>query len=653
MLNIAHSYIRTRKISWIAHRKTSLESVCRRWNNLVPTVSNSTSHENCRTPSCYYNFPFVDSLCRAAYAGGCVTACRFHELQNKQIPGGAVVIVQGTEILLMRGYGYADLQASIKVDPAKTLFRIGSVTKPFTATAILQLFEEGGLQLHSDVRQYADFLQIQYPVTISQLLTHTGGFEERLAGTGARTEREVLPLKLYLAKEMPAQVLLPGRFFCYSNHGYTLLGSIIEKNSGLTMKEYLEKKIFKPLQMNDTQYGFSKNIVHFARGYVSDGKAFVAVDQSYLQIGPAADISSTAEDMSHFLMAQLNDGKFGGASILKPETISLMHRRQFSQHPDLPGMSYGFYQSFYNHQQGYYHTGGIRGFAAMIYLIPEKKLGIFIANNGNDQSIGFKIVDPFLNRYFPALGASMESATISGERSHAVEGMYRFLRYSRTNIEKLALLNRRDVIVKMLPEGLLDVGGVPFVEKKQWLFQQVGSYEQVALLKNSKEQVTHLAYDQDVLEKISWYESSAFQQLLFFLFLVLQITVFWGMDPFVRATKMARSMASVNLLFFAGLLAGFLFIGPGRIWSGIPWPFVILLSLPLISIVPAALMVRHAIAEWVQLSFVYRMRIVILSFGAAAFLIYLNSGIFLDGGFSALSSAAVASFLRLPGRVDV
>ncbi len=549
-------------------------------------------------------------------------------LQELNIPGAAVVLVQDDRVLISKGYGFADAERKTPVDPDKTLFRIGSVTKCFTATAILQLVEQGKLQFTEDARMFAEFLPLEQPVTISQLLTHTGGFEEKLIRTGALNAEGVLPLREYLKKEMPHQVLEPGKYMMYSNHGFVLLGYIIEKVSGKTFGRYLEDHIFHPLRMERTEYGLPTSESALATGHVS-GRA---VPQAHLQIGPAAGISSTGRDMARFLIAHLS-ATWVSDPILSPSMMMLMHHQQFSQHPSLPGMTYGFYESYYNHVYGLYHRGGVRGFASLIYLLPEQRIGIFIVNNGDHQELGFRIVDAFLNKYFTAQPLQAQLASETSARNRSIEGTYRFLRYSRSTIEKLALLRRPDILVRIQADGSLDIGGTRFWERGPMLFQQVGSYERAAFLKNG-----YLSYEQDVLERIPWYISSAFQQLLFFLFVIVFVSTFFrwfeelphlgeSTTPGVsslRAISFVKKLSGLNLIFLIGLIAGFMVIKPGRIWLGMPFPMLLLLCLPLLSCCLAIVMPYFVWAARKEIGIWPRIRLLVLMLAAFGFIAYLH-----------------------------
>src|SRR5512132_648905 len=179
------------------------------------------------------------------------------QLRNRNIAGAVVSVVKDGQVLFQKGYGYADVEEKKPVLPDQTLFRPGSISKLFTATAVMQLVEQGKLDLDRDVNDYLDFpIPKTYPepVTLRQLLTHTGGFEETLKNLFVAHESDIKPLRTYLVNEMPARIFPPGKIPSYSNYGFTLAGYIVERVSGEKFERYIENHILKPLGMNNSTF---------------------------------------------------------------------------------------------------------------------------------------------------------------------------------------------------------------------------------------------------------------------------------------------------------------------------------------------------------------------------------------------------------------
>ena len=161
-------------------------------------------------------------------------------------------------MLFTRGYGKADVKNDEPVVADETLFRIASTSKLFTATAVMQLVEQGKVDLDTDVNDYLKDVKVPdtypgRPVTLRGLLTHTAGFEEHFTGSEARTAAEVVPLGKYLAEDMPARVRPPGEITSYSNYGMALAGHVVEEVSGESFDRYVKENIFNPLGMQELQ----------------------------------------------------------------------------------------------------------------------------------------------------------------------------------------------------------------------------------------------------------------------------------------------------------------------------------------------------------------------------------------------------------------
>lgn len=176
-------------------------------------------------------------------------------MQEEHVPGVAIAFVKGDEVAFMKGYGYADLDNKIEIDPKKTVFGIGSVSKILTSTAALKEYEKGHIDMDADINQYLTDIQIKEnfkkPVTMKTLLTHSAGFIQSSIGIGTRNSEDVIPLSNYLKESMPEQVYEPGTYFVYSNQGMALAGHIVEETSGIPFTQYIEKEILNDITMKE------------------------------------------------------------------------------------------------------------------------------------------------------------------------------------------------------------------------------------------------------------------------------------------------------------------------------------------------------------------------------------------------------------------
>jgi len=306
-------------------------------------------------------------------------------MEEYHIPGVVFVFVQDRQVILAKGYGYADLAQGLPVSPKTSVMRIGSISKSFVATAVMQLVERGKLDLHTDINQYLTTFQLEdtfpSPVTLAHLLTHTAGFEDPLYFS--QTDPTLVqPLGSYLATSIPARKDPVGEVFRYSNHGYALAAFVVEEVSGIPFDEYVSENIFKPLAMYQSRYLVAPPVPEdLATGYFYSEGEQIAQPVDYDNDYPGGSIISTAEDMSHFLLAQLADGCYQEACILQAATLAGMHQRRANTPYQEQNMTYGFVEGFQSGERLIGHSGAIRGFGNILDLLPEHHAGYFISFN--------------------------------------------------------------------------------------------------------------------------------------------------------------------------------------------------------------------------------------------------------------------------------
>jgi CubicO group peptidase (beta-lactamase class C family) len=249
------------------------------------------------------------------------------KMAELHIPGAAIVVVQDGKVFLAKGYGLADLAHQTPVDPTKTAFRAGSVSKLFTWTAVMQVAERGLLDLDTDVNRYLTDFRVPdtypQPVTLAHLLTHTAGFEDRWIGSATRGPEELEPLSQVLANAMPQRVEAPGVVHSYSNYGTGLAGHLVEQVSGRPFDQYVEEHILRPLGMDGTT--FRQPIpealaANMATGYTYADGTLEAAPLIYQKIGPEGAMTLTPIDMAAFMIAHLHEGEYGNIRILEPTT---------------------------------------------------------------------------------------------------------------------------------------------------------------------------------------------------------------------------------------------------------------------------------------------------------------------------------------------
>lgn len=294
-------------------------------------------------------------------------------------PGAAAIVVQDGKVVLRKGYGLANVELGVPVSP-DMVFELGSITKQFTAAAILLLQERGQLMVEDDITKYlADYPTHGQTVTIENLLTHTSGIPSYtgLPEWRPRVREEMKPADLIaLFKDKPLE-FNPGEGWAYDNSGYILLGAIIEKVSGKTYEQFVEEEIFRKLGMKHSRYGHADEVVPLRASGYSQGPDGVrnAEYLSMTQPYAAGSLMSTVDDLVIWSRA------LTGEALLKKSSLD----RMFTPYRLKSGVSthYGYGMSLFDYEgrKVLEHSGGIFGFSTDMIVIPEERLMIAVLCN--------------------------------------------------------------------------------------------------------------------------------------------------------------------------------------------------------------------------------------------------------------------------------
>ncbi len=383
-------------------------------------------------------------------------------LDRHDVPGAVVALVEGPTVRHLAGYGLSDLEQELPPDPGRTCFRIASLTKLFTATAAMQLHERGQLDLHRPLASYLQGTGIPFAalgeITAAHLLTHTPGYEERLLGVSYHLLSEQLGLRRYLASRLPARIFAPGDVVAYSNHGMALLGLLIEVLSEHEFAEYIHDQILTPLHMRQSTFHLDQVGSALSPAYERRKKSLIRLPiDDYTHIPPAGGLLATAADMARFAGMHLNGGELDGKRVLAGATLAAMQQRQHADHPALPGVGYGWFESLDGEIRSLSHTGGARGFSSLLQIYPDEGVGVFFAANAFAESL-FGELAANLNRQLvrrPKAKPSPEKSPLTLP-AQAFEGDYRSTRLARTSIEKLLSL-RGQLRIRRGSEGELSL----------------------------------------------------------------------------------------------------------------------------------------------------------------------------------------------------
>ena len=552
------------------------------------------------------------------------------QLKSKHIAGAVVAVVAGDKLIFEKGYGYADIEARRKIDPEKTMFRIASISKLFTWTAVMQQVEEGKLDLNADVNQYLKDVKIpatfEQPVTLTHLLTHTPGFDDVVLGLFAHKAQDVRPLSEVLKAQMPTRVRPPGVLSSYSNHGTAIAGYAVACVSGMPWEDYVEKRILKPLGMHHTlvrQPAADELPTDLSKGYKWEHGQFEAQDFEYVPSAPAGCISTTAADAAKFMLAHLHDGQLGNERILKTETARRMREPLFRHDPKTSAMCYGFMEEQKHGQRIVGHGGDTLYFHSLMQLFPERHVGLFVSYN-TDTSAGERdaLFDAFLRRYFPESDPPrIKAANDFKERAKKLAGEYGMTRYSHSTATKLAAL-LGVIKVSVNDDDTLTIGfanrSQKYVEVEPLVFRELdGPGKFVFQEKDGKTAYLFLADAAPVSAvRRQWYELSSVHLgvLAGSLGIFASALLFWPAIAFsvrgLKSPRINRTRFSAFLSCLAWLLsvagigfsAGLCYVlwEPNEIVFGMTPPLRWLLAATQVCAVLAALTVLGCLIAWIN-----------------------------------------------------
>jgi len=550
------------------------------------------------------------------------------QMDGLDIPTAVIAVVKDGNPLFVKGYGYADRDRKTPIVPATSMFRVGSITKTFTWTAVMQLVEQGKLDLDADVNQYLRDFKIPatypQPITMRHMMTHTAGFEDGGLGYLRADPVADKSMRKMLAKHMPARVRPAGELPSYSNYAAALAGLIVENVSGVPYDDYIRRNIFERLDM---RYATVEEVVpaslkpHLVTGYHNrDGYYQAGAYETIGGFRAAGSASVSALDMTHFMIAHLQEGRYSGAQLLQPESMRAMHATAFQSDPRLPGIALGFYEQRLNGVRALVHSGDTSMFHSYVWLIPEKNVGIFVDYIGDGGVMARdRLMQVLFDRYFPeATPAKVVAPALSDAKLRArYDGSYRFLRRNWSDIDKaFSLPNQLTVATRS--NGRLLVS-LPVLGDLQWqfepigpdLFRQLGGKREIAFRVDDSGRATNLFLDilpVTALDRSVWYERQDFWVPMLMLCGLLLVSAVliplyrWRELASLpsgpkRAIWLAVASAVWLMVTLVGLIAAASAGAVPLAWH-IPVAFKAALAMPVVFVILTALMLWASVRLW-------------------------------------------------------
>ncbi|PTL82085.1 serine hydrolase [Vitiosangium sp. GDMCC 1.1324] len=496
------------------------------------------------------------------------------QLTAYRIPGATVAVVRDGRVVLARGYGDADAEHHTPVEAARTLFRVASIGKLFVWTAVMQLAEQGRLDLDADINTYLGDVRIPatypQPITLAHLMAHTGGFEahERLWAEGTPPDS----LATYLKQRMPARVRPPGELSAYSDYGTSLAEHIVEQVSGQPFEQYLQANVLEPLGMKRTLFRRTvppELATDVALGHALEHGSPRAQPLEQVVVASSGSMLTTATDLTRFMLAHLQGGQDEGHRILREDTVRRMHRQHFTHDPRLSGWAHGFMEFQLNGHRLIGHTGDAYLFHSLLVLMPERRMGLFVSYNGPGEKDAAQRARMELLRALPDHDNPDPPANVLtvtkdfAGRAARFEGGYQTT-WRAYGTAEASLGWRQEIHVRDGGDGTLHIrepGNAPrrWTEVEPHLFrpaEDVSSPERVAFREDAQGHITHLFFQNrptEAYERVPWYETSAFTHgLLAVCAALFALAVLGGVLYRSPATGWLAAIGLLHLLFLTG-----------------------------------------------------------------------------------------------------
>jgi len=589
------------------------------------------------------------------------------QMEEYHIAGAAVAVVKDGQLFFAKGYGYADVENKIPVDAETTIFRTGSVGKAITWSAVMQLVEQGKLDLDADINTYLDFRipdTYPQPITLKHLMTHTSGIEDRWLGSLTPDASELVPEREWMIANFPGRVRAPGEVAGYSNYNAMLGGYIVAQVSGEPYEEYIQKHIFDPLGMTHSTVHpqTPEDLIPFAsKSYTYVDGAFQPFPAYLVQpAGLASGFHQTSvTDMARFMIARLQGGFYGDASteirILEEDTARQMLTTLYTPDPRLKGIAYGLFDFSENGQWVLGHDGYAPVTFTELMLLPDQHLGVYVVYNSfgardgglATQHIGFQRA--FFDHYYPApVVTQLQPRADFAERVAQFKGFYRDANSHSTTPEKaqylFGSLEIRDGGDGTLAVPMGEGPELRFVEVEPLYFRQVDGPYSMVFREDDKGNIIYMFTDiitEWGFRKLDWYETPGFNMLLALVCILLFLSMlpvalvrFIGnrrsvSDPASRGARVANriifAISLLNVLYAVGIALWFRPMHPSELHD-IPQIVEIVMGLGVLSAALTVGALVYTVLAWKERYWgvAFRIYYTLVTVAAVAFVWFLN-----------------------------
>ncbi|GAB2544126.1 serine hydrolase domain-containing protein [Gracilibacillus alcaliphilus] len=347
---------------------------------------------------------------------------------GETVAGAGIVVIKDSEIVLSKGYGYADIEEQIPIDTSVSILEWGSITKLFVWVSVMQLVEEGKLDLYEDIQTYLpeDFLTsltFDEPITMLHLMHHNAGYEENIYDLLYDSPKHLTSLEEALKITEPDQVYRPGEVVAYSNYSTALAAYIVEQVTGRSFDDYVSEHIFAELGIEHSTIHLPAEdreeiFRHKTKGYSLSGIGeFKESPPFYISMYPSGGMNGTAEDLARFAMA-LMPVSSGNTSLFQDhQTLTELLSPSYAVQEGVPGIAHGFWE-YDGAYRGLTHSGNTVAFSSNVQIVPEENFAVIIlTNQANEVDLLFGLTDELVGDGEQTIQANLPT-------SDTVEGSY-------------------------------------------------------------------------------------------------------------------------------------------------------------------------------------------------------------------------------------
>ena len=465
---------------------------------------------------------------------------------GKTTSGAAIVILKDNQIVLSKGYGDANIEKNIPIDPKKTVFEWGSISKLFVWTSVMQLAEQGKIDLNEDIRTYLPegFLtKLKYdsPITMLDLMHHTAGFEDYIFDLGYSSPDRVKSLEEGLQLAEPVQVYKPGEVVAYSNFSTSLAAYIVERLTGQEFYQYASEHIFSKIGSQNASIhpklsDNKKLIENKATGYkLSEPSQFTESPPFYVSMYPSGAINGTAEDLAMFASALMPLEGESSPLFQKEETLEGFLTQSYSVDENMPGNAHGFWE-YQGQKRGLTHGGNTASFSSNFHIVPEENFAVIIlTNQSGEMDICYGLTKELVGEEPVSVAVSNEkmpdASELEGTYTSARRAYHGFLNiYYELLSLKITAVNDREIQLDVLGLSANYIQTSPYVYKKikgHTLFDAMGPV--FFHVENGK--VTQISASTSDYLPVSTGKSMPF--LIMYLILTILCVVYLIVSPFV------------------------------------------------------------------------------------------------------------------------